>query len=80
MIFFNGLDIVKDANKIRKHIGFIFGGERGFYWRLSGIDNLRYFASLYHVIPEISKQRIPYLLEMVGLKGRGNKRVEGYSQ
>jgi len=76
----NGLDIVKDANEVRKHIGFIFGGERGLYWRLSGIDNLRYFASLYHVDPEVSKKRIPYLLELVGLKGRGNERVQGYSR
>ena len=76
----NGLDIVKDANEVRKHIGFIFGGERGLYWRLSGNDNLRYFASLYHVDPEVSKKRIPYLLELVGLKGRGDERVEGYSR
>jgi ABC-2 type transport system ATP-binding protein len=75
-----GHDVVKDANEVRKHIGFIFGGERGLYWRLSGIDNLRYFASLYGVEPEISKKRIPYLLEMVGLKDRGNERVEGYSR
>lgn len=75
-----GLDIVKDANEIRKHIGFIFGGERGLYWRLSGIDNLRYFASLYHVDPDVSKKRIPYLLEMVGLKGRGDEKVQGYSR
>jgi ABC-2 type transport system ATP-binding protein len=32
------------------------------------------------VEPEVSKKRIPYLLEMVGLKGRGNERVEGYSR
>lgn len=75
-----GYDVIKDANEVRKHIGFIFGGERGLYWRLSGIDNLRYFASLYSVEPEVSKKRIPYLLEMVGLKGRGNERVEGYSR
>jgi ABC-2 type transport system ATP-binding protein len=75
-----GFDVVKDANEVRKHIGFIFGGERGLYWRLSGIDNLRYFASLYGVEPEVSKKRIPYLLEMVGLKDRGNERVEGYSR
>jgi ABC-2 type transport system ATP-binding protein len=73
-------DVVKDANEVRKHIGFIFGGERGLYWRLSGIDNLRYFASLYSVEPDVSKKRIPYLLEMVGLKDRGNERVEGYSR
>ncbi len=75
-----GYDVVKDAQEVRKHIGFIFGGERGLYWRLSGIDNLRYFASLYSVEPDVSKKRIPFLLEMVGLKDRGNERVEGYSR
>jgi len=75
-----GYDVVKDDQEVRKHIGFIFGGERGLYWRLSGIDNLRYFASLYGVEPDVSKKRIPYLLEMVGLKDRGNERVEGYSR
>lgn len=75
-----GYNVVHQANEVRKRIGFIFGGERGLYWRLSGIDNLRYFASLYHVDPEVTKQRIPYLLELVGLKDRGKERVEGYSR
>lgn len=75
-----GNDVVRDAKEVRKHIGFIFGGERGLYWRLSAVDNLRYFSSLYGVEPEISKKRIPYLLELVGLKGRGDERVEGYSR
>jgi ABC-2 type transport system ATP-binding protein len=75
-----GHDVVKGGDEVRKRIGFIFGGERGLYWRLSGIDNLRYFGSLYHVDPDVVKQRIPYLLELVGLKGRGNERVEGYSR
>jgi ABC-2 type transport system ATP-binding protein len=75
-----GKDIVKDADDIRSQIGFIFGGERGLYWRLSGVDNLRYFATLYHVEPEVAKNRIPYLLEMVGLLDRGNEKVEGYSR
>ncbi len=75
-----GLDVVKQAREVRKRIGFIFGGERGLYWRLSGIDNLRYFASLYGVDPEVSRKRIPYLLELVGLKGRGEEKVDGYSR
>ncbi|RJP48634.1 MAG: ABC transporter ATP-binding protein [Anaerolineaceae bacterium] len=75
-----GFDVVKHANEVRQRIGFIFGGERGLYWRLSGDDNLRYFASLYGVDPAVSKKRIPYLLEMVGLQGRGNERVGGYSR
>jgi ABC-2 type transport system ATP-binding protein len=75
-----GYDVEKEPGPIRSRIGFIFGGERGLYWRLSGIDNLRYFASLYHVDPEVTKSRIPYLLEMVGLTDRGEEKVEGYSR
>ena len=40
-----GMDVVEKANKIRPKIGFIFGGERGLYWRLSGFDNLRSYHS-----------------------------------
>ena len=75
-----GFDVVDQADEVRKRIGFIFGGERGLYWRLSGIDNLRYFASLYSIDPDVTKKRIPYLLDMVGLNGRGDEKVQGYSR
>ena len=75
-----GFDVVRDADQVRRRIGFIFGGERGLYWRLSGIDNLRYFASLYNVDPDTTKKRIEYLLDMVGLNGRGEEKVQGYSR
>jgi ABC-2 type transport system ATP-binding protein len=75
-----GYDVVKEAEAIRPRMGFIFGGERGLYWRLSGIDNLRYFASLYHLEPAVADKRIPYLLDLVGLAGRGQEKVEGYSR
>jgi ABC-2 type transport system ATP-binding protein len=58
----------------------VFGGERGLYWRLSGRDNLQYFADIYKVPPEVSKRHIPELLEMVGLTDRANERIEGYSR
>jgi ABC-type multidrug transport system ATPase subunit len=67
-----GFDVVAQADPVRRRIGFIFGGERGLYWRLSGIDNLRYFASLYNIDPDVTKKRIAYLLDMVGLNGRGD--------
>jgi ABC-2 type transport system ATP-binding protein len=75
-----GHDVTKQPRDVQRRIGFIFGGERGLYWRLSGEDNLRYFASLYHVDPDVARRRIPALLELVGLEGRGNERVEGYSR
>jgi ABC-2 type transport system ATP-binding protein len=75
-----GLDVVKGVKQIRPRIGLVFGGERGLYWRLSGRDNLQYFADLYHVEPSVAKKRIPELLELVGLADRANERIEGYSR
>src|SRR5437868_9598798 len=75
-----GLDAVKDQWALRKRIGFVFGGERGLYWRLSGLDNLRYFADLYRIPPAVSRRRIPELLERLGLLGRERDRVELYSR
>jgi ABC-2 type transport system ATP-binding protein len=75
-----GIDVVQNPNEVRKRIGYVFGGERGVYERLSGYDNLRYFAELYGVPPGKQKQRIEELLELVGLRGREHERAEGYSR
>jgi ABC-2 type transport system ATP-binding protein len=75
-----GYDVVKDAREVRRRIGYVFGGERGVYERLSGYDNLRYFAELYGVPPKEIHPRIDYLLDLVGLKGREQERTEGYSR
>jgi ABC-2 type transport system ATP-binding protein len=75
-----GLDVVEQAQEVRKRIGYVFGGERGVYERLSGYDNLRYFAELYGVPAGEQRRRIEELLEVVGLKGREHERAEGYSR
>src|SRR6187200_1999427 len=69
-----GLDVVKDSREVRKRIGYVFGGERGLYERLSAYDNLRYFAELYAVPAREQKPRIAELLELVGLSGREKER------
>jgi ABC-2 type transport system ATP-binding protein len=75
-----GYDVVRDAREVRKRIGYVFGGDRGLYERLSALDNLRYFAELYAVPPAEQKRRIAELLDLVGLAGREKERVEGYSR
>jgi ABC-2 type transport system ATP-binding protein len=75
-----GLDVVRQTSAMRRRIGFVFGGERGLYWRLSGLDNLRYFADLYGISPDVSKRRIGDLLERLGLNGREHDKVEHYSR
>src|SRR6186997_1860062 len=75
-----GHDVVSDARWVRRRIGYVFGGDRGLYERLSALDNLRYFAELYAVDPETQKRRIAELLDLVGLTGREKERVEGFSR
>jgi ABC-2 type transport system ATP-binding protein len=75
-----GHDVVRDTRDVRRRVGFVFGGERGLYERLSGLDNLRYFAELYGVPPGEQRRRIGAVLELVGLAGRERERVEGYSR
>jgi ABC-2 type transport system ATP-binding protein len=75
-----GFDVARDSREVRKRIGYVFGGDRGLYERLSGLDNLRYFAELYGVEPRLQKLRIQELLDLVGLAGREREKVEGYSR
>jgi len=75
-----GRDVVAEPREVRKRIGYVFGGDKGLYERLSGLDNLRYFAELYGVPPRQQSTRIAELLELVHLTGREQERVEGYSR
>jgi ABC-2 type transport system ATP-binding protein len=75
-----GYDVVAQPREVRRRVGYVFGGDRGLYERLSGLDNLRYFAELYGVPAREQKARIGELLELVGLSGRERERVEGYSR
>jgi ABC-2 type transport system ATP-binding protein len=75
-----GHDVVADTREVRRRIGYVFGGDRGLYERLSALDNLRYFSELYGVPPADQRRRIGELLELVGLTGRERERVEGYSR
>jgi ABC-2 type transport system ATP-binding protein len=75
-----GFDVAEDPREVRRRIGYVFGGDRGLYDRLSALDNLRYFADVYRVPPRGQRARIDELLELVGLKGRERERVETYSR
>ncbi|MBM7616196.1 ABC transporter ATP-binding protein [Alkaliphilus hydrothermalis] len=75
-----GFDTYGQEKKVRPNINFIFGGERNLYWRLSARDNLLYFADLYKIDKETREKRIDYLLDLVGLTGRADEKVETYSK
>jgi len=73
-------DVVEEADAVRRLVGVVLGGERALYWRLSGWENLWFFSQLYGIPRYIARERIRYLLELVGLADRAHERVEGYSK
>ncbi len=75
-----GHDPAAEPWKVRPLIGYVFGGDRGLYDRLSARDNLSYFADVYRLPRREKGRRIDELLELVGLKGRERERVETYSR
>jgi ABC-2 type transport system ATP-binding protein len=75
-----GLDVVQQTVQVRRKIGFVFGGDKGLYDRISAVDNLKYFADLYGVPWREQRSRIPELIDRVGLRGSEHKSVEGYSR
>ncbi|HLO15265.1 MAG TPA: ATP-binding cassette domain-containing protein [Anaerolineales bacterium] len=75
----NGFDIVKQANDVRRSLGTVLAGERSIYWKLTGRENLEYFAALYHIPRAIAKKRVDELIERMEIKDRSNELVEKYS-
>jgi ABC-2 type transport system ATP-binding protein len=74
-----GHDVMKQPLQARRKIGVMTGGERALYWKLTPVDNLRYFAALYGVPRSQTKARIEYLLGLMTLTEKANERVEKLS-
>ncbi len=78
-VYVNGHDVVKDSQRARQDLGVMLTGDRTLYWKLTGRENLEYFAALYHMDRAEAKERIHSLLKLVGLEERQDTLVENYS-
>jgi ABC-2 type transport system ATP-binding protein len=78
--FVKGHDVVKEARQVQKIVNMVAGGERMLYYRLTGRENLRYFAELYDVPKREVNVRVDKLLELMGLSDRADDEVEKYSK
>jgi ABC-2 type transport system ATP-binding protein len=74
-----GHDIRKEEQAVKNLVGMVSSEERSFFWRLTGRENLQFFASLYHLSGLPAKKRIDELLNMVGLSNEGDIRFQNYS-
>ena len=75
----HGADVMKDPRAVRRMIAPVAADERGLHWRLSALENLRLFATLYALRGSEMHERIDEVLGVVGLRGAERRTVGTYS-
>jgi|SRR5579883_776225 len=75
----DGLDVVKDADRIRPRINMVSGGESSGYGILNVRENLWLFARIYGVSTSVAQERIDRMLGVVGLTDKATSRISHLS-
>jgi ABC-2 type transport system ATP-binding protein len=76
----DGYDVVGETRAVRQRVSVVLGGERGFYNRLSGRDNGRFFGVLSGLHRREAGRLADEALERVGLAEAAARPVETYSK
>ncbi len=74
-----GWDLAAEAQKVRSKIGLVSANERSFYWRLSGRQNLDFFASLWGLKGREKARRIAEVMDISGISDKADAPVMKYS-
>lgn len=79
MVTVLGEDATRSARTLRSRVGFVPSGDRSFYLRLSGVENLLFFARLHGMRKRAARERALGVLRSVGLQDAADERVGHYS-
>ena len=74
-----GREIRGNITELRHLIGFVPSGDRSFYLRISGLENLVFFARLHGMARREAVERSREVLDQVGLAEAATQRVGVYS-
>ena len=77
--YVHGFDVKKEPSEVLRNLQAVLPESRGFAWRLSGLQNLEFYALLYGLRKKQADERISYLLELTGLKKRAYDGFQRYS-
>ncbi len=78
-VYINGHDPQKEMGEVLRNLQAVLPESRGFNWRLSGKQNLEFYALLYGLSDAEAKERIDYLLDFTGLTDRADDGIQRYS-
>jgi ABC-2 type transport system ATP-binding protein len=70
---------LNDGSCLRAHIGYVSSDDRSFFWRLTGIQNLEFFAGLYGIRRQVARKRITRLLPLFSLEKKATELFRDYS-
>lgn len=68
-----GYDSVRDEESVRAAVGLATAEERSFYWRLTALQNLLFFARLYGMEERAARRRIDELLSLFEFDDRNRR-------
>jgi ABC-2 type transport system ATP-binding protein len=74
-----GHDVQQAEARVKSSIGFVTSDERSFYWRLSGRENLHFFARLCNLPPDRVRPRCQELLDRLELSDKADHTFMTYS-
>lgn len=75
----NGYDVAQNTVMSRFSIGLVTGGERSLYWKLTPLQNLRFFGNLYGMNHGQAHKRAMELIKIFGLGSKKNELVQNLS-
>ena len=78
-VYVNGFDPKTETGEVLKNLQAVLPENRGFNWRLSGRQNLEFYALLYGLGDAEAKERIRYLLDFTNLTDRADDGYQRYS-
>ena len=79
LCYVDGLDVVKEADEVRRRINMVSGGETSGFGILTVRENLWMFSQFYGVPTKEAYARIDELLKIVELDDKANTRVSSLS-
>jgi ABC-type multidrug transport system ATPase subunit len=74
-----GHDAVLDPRAVRRQLGYHAGSDIGFYARLTGLENLKFFGSLNHLTSTAATKRIAHLAQQFHLEEALDRQVRTLS-
>lgn len=75
----HGMNSLRDDHDFKRTVGYALGDERSHFWRLTGRQNLDFYAALHGLVGAARADRVAWACDVVDLATVADKAVRTYS-